>query len=53
VDRSSVEVFGNDGENTITDLIFPDPESRGVQAYASGGKATLSKLDVWRLVTEI
>lgn len=32
VDRSSVEVFANAGEITITDRIFPGPDSLGVEA---------------------
>jgi fructan beta-fructosidase len=31
VDRSSVEVFANHGEVTITDRIFPGPESLGIE----------------------
>ena len=38
VDRSSVEVLGQAGLVSITDRIFPDPESRGVSVYAKGGK---------------
>lgn len=49
VDRSSVEVFGNDGRAVITDLIFPKPDSRGVEIYATGGAAKLVSLDIWKL----
>ncbi|WP_030895894.1 glycoside hydrolase family 32 protein, partial [Streptomyces sp. NRRL S-474] len=34
VDWSSVEVFGGNGEAVITDQIFPDPASTGVQVFA-------------------
>ena len=37
VDAASVELFANDGLRTITDQIFPDPESVGVELFAEGG----------------
>jgi fructan beta-fructosidase len=49
VDRSSVEVFGNDGEKVISDLIFPSPASQGVEFYSEGGDARVVKLDIWNL----
>jgi sucrose-6-phosphate hydrolase SacC (GH32 family) len=51
VDAASVEVFANDGLRTITDQIFPDPESVGVELFAEGGDAALASLDVWKLAT--
>jgi fructan beta-fructosidase len=41
VDRSSVEVFGNNGEVTMTDLIFPDESSTGIEVYAKEGHVKL------------
>ncbi len=49
VDTSSVEVFGNDGETVISDLIFPKPESQGVSLYAKGGAVRLVKWESWKL----
>ncbi|PPS73838.1 MULTISPECIES: glycoside hydrolase family 32 protein [Streptomyces] len=49
VDWSSVEVFGGSGEAVITDQIFPDPSSTGVEVFAEGGTATLDGLRAWRL----
>jgi fructan beta-fructosidase len=49
LDWSSVEVFGGAGEAVITDLIFPDPDSDGVELFADGGSARLDKLEVRRL----
>ncbi|PYI89647.1 MAG: hypothetical protein DME26_00710 [Verrucomicrobia bacterium] len=49
VDRSSVEVFGNDGDVVITDQIFPSFQSQGLEVYAKGGDARLVSLDVWTL----
>lgn len=49
IDRSSIEVFGNDGARAITERIFPDPHSRGLELYASGGESACAALDVWQL----
>jgi fructan beta-fructosidase len=49
IDTSSVEVFGGHGETVITDCIFPDPESRDVVLYSTGGTATAKTLDAWKL----
>jgi len=49
VDEASVEVFGGDGESVITDQIFPDPNSDGVELFATGGNATADTLKLWRL----
>jgi levanase len=49
LDRSSVELLGNDGRVSITDQIFPSAGSNGVALYATGGTAKLVSLDVWEL----
>jgi levanase len=49
VDWSSVEVFGGDGQAVITDQIFPDPDSEGLQVFAEGGSAGVDKIKVWQL----
>ena len=49
VDRSSVELFGDDGLAVVTDLIFPDGASQGVATYATGGTAKLVSLRAWKL----
>ncbi|WP_405670360.1 GH32 C-terminal domain-containing protein [Streptomyces sp. NBC_01530] len=52
VDASSVEVYAQNtrGEQvTLTDQIFPDPSSTGVDTFAEGGTATLNHLQAWHL----
>jgi fructan beta-fructosidase len=49
VDRSSVEVFANNGRVTITDQIFPDRSSQAVQVFSDGGGAQLQKITIWKL----
>jgi len=39
LDRSSVEVLGENGKVSVTDLIFPPASAKGVATYAVGGKA--------------
>lgn len=49
VDRSSTEVFANDGARVLTHRTFPDPSSDGVSLFATGGTARLIRLDAWSL----
>jgi fructan beta-fructosidase len=49
VDWSSVEVFGNDGELVITDLIFPNENSKGIELFAKGGNVNLNSLEIYML----
>ncbi len=52
VDESSVEVFGNDGETVITDLVFPDAGS-DVEIYAVDGTCQLKSLQIFRLKSAV
>ncbi|KAJ3209951.1 hypothetical protein HDU67_005791 [Dinochytrium kinnereticum] len=49
VDRSNVEVFGNDGAATITDLIFPKRKDTGFGVYIPNGHVTLTSLEYYPL----
>jgi fructan beta-fructosidase len=49
VDACSVEVFGNEGRTVLSNLIFPDPRSTGIELYAREGDAFVEVLDVWAL----
>ncbi len=49
VDRSSVEVFADNGRVTVTDQIFPDRSSQKIQVFSNGGRAQLSDLKIWQL----
>jgi sucrose-6-phosphate hydrolase SacC (GH32 family) len=51
VDASSVEVYADGGLVTLTDQIFPDPSSTGVQLFATSGTADLRNLQCWNLVS--
>jgi fructan beta-fructosidase len=49
VDWSSVEVFGDAGQVSITDQIFPMASSDGLALFANGGNARLVSLQIWPL----
>jgi sucrose-6-phosphate hydrolase SacC (GH32 family) len=44
VDQSIVEVFVNNGEYTLTDLVFPTQANGGIELFAQGGTANFSNL---------
>lgn len=46
VDHCSVEIFAQDGQVTMTELIFPAATSTDLAIYALGGTATLNDLNV-------
>lgn len=49
LDRSSVEVFANDGETVLTDRIYPSPGSDGFEIYSESASAQISSLSIWKL----
>jgi fructan beta-fructosidase len=48
VDQSSLEVFAQNGQMVMTDLIYPNPESDGLEVYAVGGTVEVSG-QIWEL----
>ncbi|CAH1212628.1 hypothetical protein PAECIP111892_03788 [Paenibacillus auburnensis] len=51
VDESSVEVFVNGGKSVFSDVIFPDPASRGMSFYTKGGNVKMVSLKVYKLAS--
>ncbi|WP_035840194.1 glycoside hydrolase family 32 protein [Kitasatospora azatica] len=52
VDSSSVEVYAENAHGdqvVLTDQVFPDPSSTGVDLFADNGTATLSSMQAWQL----
>lgn len=49
VDRSSIEVFFNHGQVVITDLIFPDAASNGLEIFTADEQITLYSLELYEL----
>ncbi|ASU36722.1 glycoside hydrolase family 32 protein [Mucilaginibacter xinganensis] len=46
LDKSSLEVFGNNGERVISTMIYPDKDATGLSVF-SDGKATVKLLKIW------
>lgn len=49
LDRSSIEVFVNDGEESLTYLLFPDSKIENMTLSSSEGDTTVRSLDVYEL----
>ncbi|WP_145323790.1 glycoside hydrolase family 32 protein [Paenibacillus xylanexedens] len=49
VDHSSVEVFANDGQAVITDLIYPDADCQGISVHAENTDLAFSSLHIYEI----
>lgn len=49
IDRSSVEIFINNGEKTMTSTVFPSKESVGIEFF-SEGEVKMTNLCKWDIV---
>jgi len=49
LDRSSLEVFVNDGERVLTDRIYPAVSSDGIELYSDSAKSRVLSLTIWKL----
>jgi fructan beta-fructosidase len=49
VDRSSVEVFANDGERVLSERIYPPPDSDGIEVYSRGKGGKVASFTMWEL----
>jgi fructan beta-fructosidase len=48
-DKSSLEIFVNEGEKVLTTYIYPDENATGCSAFATGGSAVIKTLRMWDL----
>jgi levanase/fructan beta-fructosidase len=48
-DKSSLEVFANDGEKVITALVFPDKDATQFSLFAKDGNIKANNLKIWDL----
>jgi levanase/fructan beta-fructosidase len=48
LDKSSLEVFGNDGRGVITTMTYPTSDERRISIF-SVGNATLEHMHIWDL----
>ena len=49
IDRSSIEVFGNDGRFAMTNLVFPTAPHTTLSVSAAGGKAKITDLTIYSI----
>jgi beta-fructofuranosidase len=49
LDRSSLELFADNGRVVMSNRIYPSQTSLGVDLFARKGSVTLTSLDVWNL----
>ena len=49
LDKSSLEVFVNDGEAALTTYIYPGENADKIAAFANGGNATIKSVKIWDL----
>lgn len=49
IDRSSAELFANEGRIAMTNRLYPDPSHTGIRFFARGGAAVIESLNVWQL----
>ena len=49
VDNSSIEVFANDGEVSLSSKIYPDPSSTGIEFFSNKGKIKIKSIKIWDL----
>jgi fructan beta-fructosidase len=49
LDKSSLEVFVDDGEKVLTTYVYPASSGTGFTVFATGGKAVLKNMRVWDL----
>ena len=49
LDRTSIEIFGNDGELSMAFCFVPDLAKRGIGVFARGGRAEIASLEVYEM----
>ncbi len=51
IDRSSIEIFGNEGKFAMTNLVFPTSPYSSLEISATGGKARIKDCTIYPLKT--
>jgi fructan beta-fructosidase len=49
VDRTSVEVFANDGKQVLTDLVFPVSDKVSYELFSTDVATTFRNLNIWEM----
>jgi len=49
LDRSSIEIYANDGQTVVSNCFTPNEGSDGVILYTNGGELEVTKLDIYKM----
>ena len=49
VDKSIIEVFINEGQVTLTDLVFPVKNEGRIQLFSEGGTSMFKDIKIWKI----
>ena len=49
IDRTSVEIYGSDGKMVMTNCFVPEPDSRELVLYNTGGELLVDKLEIYQV----
>ncbi|WP_240501838.1 sucrose-6-phosphate hydrolase [Bacillus sp. MUM 13] len=49
LDRSSLEIFANDGEAVMSGRIYPNQESRNIKVFSANGTVSVASFECWNL----
>jgi len=49
VDRTSIDIFGNDGSLYMPTFVFVPADNLSVEIYSKGGSAKINSLEVYQL----
>ena len=47
LDKSSLEVFVNGGEQVLTTYIYPSENANGLKLFSRDGKAVMKNIKIW------
>ena len=51
IDRTSIEIFGNDGNMVMTNCFTPEPDAKELVLYNTGGELGIEKIEVFPVVS--
>ncbi len=49
IDRSSIEIFANDGQTTMTSRIYPNEDRLGIELFTENGDVQVKEITYWNL----
>lgn len=49
IDKSLVEVFVNDGEQVMTDQVFPTIANGGIELFSTSGTVVFKNIKIWKM----